>query len=118
MDGDRPELPDGQRLDTLVGPDESLQRLEVEATVGMAYVVPGQTIDARVYREMARGDLWQQAVVGAREVVPDPLELFVHDVEVVEDPLRGGRDLVLRQDALRDVPVRGPKHVCVLANPG
>src|SRR5438093_1117385 len=35
MDGDRPELPDGQRLDTLVGPDESLDRLHLEAAVGV-----------------------------------------------------------------------------------
>ena len=118
MDGDRPELPDGQRLDTLVGPDESLQRLQLEAAVGMGDVGPGQPIDARVSREVARGDLRQQAVVAPREVVPDPPELFVHDVEVVEDPLRGGRDLVLRQDGRGDVPVPGQKHVCIVANPG
>jgi hypothetical protein len=67
---------------------------------------------------MARGDLRQLSVVAAREVVPDPTELFVHDVEVIEDPLRGGRDLVFRHRGVRDVPVAGQKHLRVVANPG
>jgi len=50
-------------------------------------------------------------------VVPDPPELLVHDVEVVEDPLRGGGDLLLRQDRPGDVPVRGQQDLGVLANP-
>src|SRR5438093_13593025 len=72
MNGDRPELPDGQWLDTLIGPDESLKRLQLEAAVGMGHVGPGQPIDARISREVARGDLRQPSVVAPRKVVPDP----------------------------------------------
>ncbi len=117
VDGDRPELPDGERLDALVGADESLQRLQLEPTVGMGHVGPGQPIDARVSREVAPGDLRQQAVVAPRKVVPDPPDLFLHDVEVVEEPLRCGRDLALRPDRLGDAPVRGQQHMGVLVDP-
>ena len=118
MDGDRPELPDAERLDALVGADEALQRLQLEPAVGVRHVGPGQPIDARGSREVARGDLRQPAVVALREVVSDLPELLVHDVEVVEEPLRGGRDLALLPDRLGDVPVRGQEDPPVLANPG
>jgi hypothetical protein len=39
-------------------------------------------------------------------------------VKVVEKPLRGGRDLALRQDSLGDVPVPGQEDTRVVANPG
>jgi hypothetical protein len=51
-------------------------------------------------------------------VVPDPAELLVHDVVVVENPFGGGCDLVLRQDGRGDVPVPGQENAGVLANPG
>jgi len=117
MDGDGPELPDGQGLSALVGPDEPLQRLQLEAAVGMGHVGPRQSIHARVSGEVARRYLRQKAVVAPREMVADPPELLVHHMEVVEDPLRGGSDLMFRQDRLGDVPVPGQKHVRVVANP-
>jgi hypothetical protein len=118
MDGDCPELADGQRLSTLVRVDESLQRLQLEAAVGVGYVGPGQPVDAWVTREVTHGDLWQEAIITARKVVPDLPELFVHDVKVVEDPLRGRRNLTLRHDGFGDVPVPGQEHARVLANSG
>ncbi len=118
VDGYGPDLPDGERLDALVGADESLKRLQPEPAVGMGHVGPGQPIDSRVSHEVALGDLRQQAVVATREVVADRPELFVHDEEVVEEPLLGRRDLALLPDRLHDVPVGGQKHASVLADPG
>ncbi len=118
VDGDRPEFADGQRLDTLVGKDESPDCLHLEPAVGMGDVGPCQPVDTGIPREMARLDLRKQAVVAAWEVVPDATQLFVHDVEVVEDPLGGGCDLLLRHDRCGDVPVAGQKQVRVLADPG
>jgi hypothetical protein len=67
---------------------------------------------------MSHADPRQKAVVAARQVVPDSPELLVHDVEVVEEPLRGGRDFALRQDGRGDVPVRRQENTRVVANPG
>jgi hypothetical protein len=67
---------------------------------------------------VARGDFRQQAVVAFREVILDPPELFVHDVEVVEEPLLGRCDLALRPGCLDDVPVGGHQRLAVLTDPG
>ncbi len=107
VDGHGPELADAQRLDALVGPHEARERLELEAAVGMGHVGPGQPIDARGSCEVARRDLRQRAVVAARQMVSDLAELLVHDVEVVEEPLFGERDLALRPDRRDDVVVPG-----------
>ena len=118
MDGHSPELTDAQRLDALVGQNEASKRLQLEAAVGVGHVGPGQPIDARGSREVAGGDLWQPAVVAFRKVVSDLSELLVHDVEVVEEPFLGERDLTLLLDRLDDIVVRRQKYAPVLADPG
>ena len=117
VDGNRPELPDGERLATLIGAHESLQRLQFEPAVGMGHVGPGQPVDSRVSREVALGDFRQPAVVAPREVVPDPPDLFLHNVEVVEEPLRGGGDLAFLPHRLGNVAVSGQKHLGVVPDP-
>ncbi len=52
MDGDCPEFADAERLDPLVGPHERLECLEVESTVGVRHIRPGQPKDARVPAEV------------------------------------------------------------------
>ena len=118
VDGHGPELADAERLDALIGPHEARERLELEAAVGMGDIGPRQPIRARGAGEMARGDLRQRLVVAAREVVPDLPELLVDDVEVVEEPLLGERDLALRADRLDDVVIPGEENAPVLADPG
>jgi hypothetical protein len=87
MDGHGPELADAERLDSLVGTDETAECLHIESAVGVGHVGPGEAIDAGVSCEVARRDLRQPAVVAPREVVSDLPELLVDDVEVVEEPL-------------------------------
>jgi hypothetical protein len=118
VDGDRPPLPDGERLDALVGADKWLKRAELEPAVGMGNVGPSQPIDARVPSEVALRDLGQQTVVASREVVPNVPDLFVHGMEVVEEPLRGGCDLPVLLHRFGNVPVCGQKYPCVLVDPG
>jgi hypothetical protein len=117
VDGDGPELPDAERLDVLVHADESPQRFQLEPTVGMGHVGPGQPVDARIPLEVTLGDLGQQAVEAPREVIPDLPVLFVHDEEVVENPLFGRRDLALLPNRFDDVSVCGQECASVLADP-
>ena len=51
-------------------------------------------------------------------MVSDLSELLVHDVEVVEEPLLGERDLALRPDRRDDVVIPGQEYAPVLADPG
>jgi hypothetical protein len=118
VDGHRPDLADGERLDALVRTHEALQRLQLEPAVGMGHVGPRQPVDPRIFLEVTLGDLRQQAVVAPREVIPDLPELFVHDEEVVEQPLLGRGNFALVLDRLDDVAVGGHQHASVLADPG
>ncbi len=118
VDGDRPPLADGQRLNALVGADELLQRLQLEPAVAVRDVGPGQPVDPRVSREVALGDLGQQAVIALREVVANVPDLFVDDVEVVEQPLRGRRDRLSLPHRLGDVPVSSQENPRVVIDPG
>ena len=98
--------------------DKRLQRGKLEPAVGMGNVGPRQPIDARVPREVALGDLGQQAVVAFREVVPNVPDLFVDNMEVVEQPLRSRCDLPLLLDCLGNVPVCSQKDLRVVVDPG
>ena len=117
MDRDCPDFTDAERLDALVTPNECLQRLHVESTIGVGHVRPCQPIDARVSSKVvALGDLRQEFVKAAGEVVPDLPDLCVHDVKIVEEPFLGLRDLTLLPNRLNDVPVPGKKYLAVLAD--
>ena len=119
MDGDCPQFTDTERMDALVGPHERLQGLQVESPVGVRHVRPGQSIHARVSTEVvALGKFWEAVVKAAREVVADLPDLPIHDVEVVEEPLLGLRDLTFLSNHFDDVPVPSEKHLAVLADSG
>ncbi len=119
MDCHGPELTYPERLGALIRSHKCLQRLEVEPTVGMGHVSPRQPVYPRVSSQMvAVGDLRQELVEAARQVVADFPDLPVDNVEVVEKPLFGLRDLALLPNYLDDVPVSGEKHLTVLPNTG
>ena len=100
-DRNRPQLPDRQRLDLLIRPHHSPQRLGIEAAVGVGDIGPRQTQDAWVARQMALGDLGELAVVVRRQVVADLANLFIDDREVVDEPLGRRRDRTLLLDRPR-----------------
>ena len=86
-DGHRPQLADGQRLDTLVGGDVAAQDQRVEMAVGVRDEGPGQPEHARVAGERAARELGQLAVVAGRQVVADLAHLLLDEVVVVQQPL-------------------------------
>ena len=63
----------------------------------------------------ALGNLGQELVEAAREVIAYLSNLPVHYVEVVEQPFLGLRDLVLLSNRLDNVPVPGEQYASVLA---
>jgi hypothetical protein len=117
MDGHGPELADAERLDALVGMDETGEVLHVEPAVGMGHIGPCEAIDPGAACEVPRRDLRQPAVVAPREVVPDPPELLIDDVEVVEEPLLGESDLPLRPDRIDAAVIGVEKTAPVVADP-
>ena len=87
-----PQLADRERRDRLVAVQEAHQLLPVEAAVAVADELHGQGVDARVARELPRGELGQLAVVAPRQVLAHVADLGRDQVEVVEEPLRRRRD--------------------------
>jgi hypothetical protein len=116
MDGHGPELADAERLNALVGTDETAERLHLEPAVAMGHIGPREAIDPGAACEVPRCDLRQPAVVAPREVVSDPPELLVDDMKIVEEPLLGEGDLPLRRDRLDAAVVCVEKHAPVVAH--
>ena len=103
----RPQLADAERRDGLIGVDEPLQPLDVESRIAVAEEFHGHGVDACRAGVLAGGQLRKFAVIASREVVPDLAHLGFNQVEVVEQPFRGGRD------RLAAPHVGGENAVCV-----
>ena len=116
-DRDRPELADREGLDALVGAHEAAEGVAIEVAVGVRDERPGQPEDARVSGERPVRELRQQAVEAGRQIVADLANLLVDEVEVVDQPLRGGRDRALFAHRCADRAVRGEQHAAVVAQP-
>ncbi len=74
----------------------------------------GHRVDARVSRMLARGECRQLAVVRARQMLTDVADLRRHQMEVVEQPFRRGRDELSGPDIVRQGAVRVPQHTGVV----
>ena len=71
---------------------------------------PGQPEDTRIALERSLGQLRQLAVIAGGQVVPDLPQLFVHDVEVVDQPFRRRGDRALLPDGLGNRAIRLEQH--------
>ena len=109
-DRDRPEFADRQRLHALVGAHEPAERLRVKPAVRMGDERPGQPKDTRIALEVTLGQLWQLAVKAGGQVVTDLTQLFVHNVEIVDQPFGRRGDRALLADGLGNSPIRFEQH--------
>ncbi len=90
-DRDRPQLPDRQRLNALVGAHEPAQHLRVKAAVRMSDKSPGHAKDPWIAGERSGGQLGQLPIVTRRKIVTNFSDLLFDEVVVVEQPFGGGR---------------------------
>ena len=88
----RPQLADGERRHALIAVQEVRELRQVEPAVAVAQQLDGDRIDARLAGVIAGDQRRQLAVVAPRQVLADLDNLRRDQVEVVEEPLGGGRD--------------------------
>jgi hypothetical protein len=72
----------------------------------VAHELDGHGVNARLPFVLARGQSRQLAVVRARQVPLDVLDLRRDEMEVVEQPFGGGRDESSVPDVRRERPIR------------
>ena len=65
---------------------------------------------------MALGELGKLAVIVRRQVVTDLPQLFVDDVEVVDEPLGCRRDRTFFPDGTRERAIRGEQDLAILGD--
>jgi hypothetical protein len=116
-DGHRPHLPYGQGLHLLVGAQVSPQHLRVEQAVGVGHVGPGHAEHPRIAGKGTGGQFGQLSVVTARQVGPNLANLGLNHIEVVDQPLGGGRNRRTAVHRLADVLVGGHQHRLVFGQP-
>ena len=90
--------------------DEALESLGLEAAVGMGDEGPGQPEYPRVALEGSLGELRQLAVESRRQILPDLSKDVLHDVEVVDEPLRGRGDRAFLSDHRGELAIASQQH--------
>ena len=116
-DRDRPELADRQRLHALIGLHEPAQHLRLEAAVGMRDERPGHSENARVTLQWPVREFGQPAVKSARQIVADLANLFLRDIEVIDQPLGRRGDSAFFADRRGGGSIRFEQHPAVVPQP-
>ncbi len=113
-DRQRPQLTDRERLHFLIGAHEPLQRIRIEAAVGVRDVRPCDTIYAREPLVRSTGQRRQFAIKPDRQVVANFAQLLVHNKEVVDQPLGGRSNPPLFAQRAGDRAVRIAQDAAIL----
>ena len=113
-DGHGPQLADGQGLHALESADEALQRIAIEAAVGVSDERPGQAEHAGIPLQRPVGKLGELAVEPGRQILADLPDDLVHDVEVVDEPFRrrGDRAFLPDHPGERAIALQQPTARC------
>ena len=116
-DRNRPELADRQRLHALVGLHEPAQHLRLEAAVGVRDERPRDPENTRVTLKWPFRKFGQPTVKAARKIVADLANLFLRDIEVVDQPLGRLGDGAFLADGLDGGAVRFEQYPAVVPQP-
>ena len=116
-DGDRPELADQERLNPLIGGDETAEHLLVETAVRMGDEGPGQAEDARISGQRPLRELGQLAIEARGKIAPDLADLVLDDVEIVDQPFGRRRDRIVVAGRRDDGAIGGQQNPAVVAQP-
>ena len=115
--GPRPQLPDAQRRDALIGVHEAIEALGIEARVAETEQRDRHGVDARGARQLARRELGQLQIVGRREMALDLAHLALDQMKVVEQPFRCGRGRLATTDIGRERAIGQPQPLGVSREP-
>ncbi len=102
----RPQLGERERRNRLVGGDEPQQQVGVEAAVGVRDERPCDAVYARQAGERPGIEPRQAGEKALGQQRPDVAELVLDNVEVVDEPIGGGRDQSLDRHRFADCLVR------------
>ena len=91
-DRNRPQLAEREGCHRLVGRDEPGQAVRVDAAVAVRDRLECEVVDARKAGGRTLGEAWKFAAVTLRQVSLRRADLLVDQVEIVDQPFRGGRD--------------------------
>ncbi len=91
-DRHRPEFSDREWLNALVGVHKPSQCFQIEPAVGVCNECPRNPKYSWIPFEWPLGKFGEFAIKAAREVVVDFADLFIHDMKIIDQPLRRGRD--------------------------
>ena len=112
-----PDFTDHQRLNLLVGLDETGENRTGHKAVGVGHISPSQAKNPRVAGERAIGQLWELSIIPGWQIVPDLSQLLFDKVEVVEQPFsRRSQDLA-RLYGCGTALVGLQKDIGILADP-
>ena len=95
-DGNGPQLPHLERRHRLVGRHEAGKALRVDPAVAVGDRLEREIVDARKPGGRAGRQARKLAAVALGQVPPGRADLLFDQVEVVEQPFRGGRDAAVR----------------------
>ncbi len=110
-----PQLAQRELADLFVGAQEMDQQVVVEGAVGVGDEGPGDAVDARQADQRLVLEDGKVAEKAARQAVLDLARLRLDQVEVVEQPLGRGADLVAARRVAGDVVLRLAQDADVLA---
>ena len=117
-DRHRPQFAQRQGRMHLVGGDETVEAVAVDASIGMRDQFQGQGVHPRQADGIADHQQWQLPAVTARQMAPHQGDLFAHLVMVIKQPLArrhrrpaGGGGIAQLGEGLL-------QHLRILAQPG
>ncbi len=116
--GQGPELADRERRHRLEGEDEAGETFGVETPVAVTDQFERQGVDTCPAGELACRELGKRAVIAGGEVAADRACFGLDEVEVVQDPLGGGRDGDTAVGIVRERPVGRAEDAEVAVEPG
>ena len=116
-DGQRPKLADVERLYALIGLDKVDDSGCIDGAVAMRDQRPGNAENPRIALERAIGELGQPAVETVRQVGLDLAQLFIDDMEVIEQPTRRRADRLARRAGGGNRLIGSGKNLAVVVKP-
>src|SRR6185312_912160 len=114
-DRDGPEFANRQRLDPLIGANEAAQRFRLEMAVGVRDKCPGQPEYTRISFERSVRQFGQLTIIARRQIAPNLMNLLVHEMKIVDEPIGGGSDGAFILNRHGDGGIGRAQHTVVLA---